>query len=369
MEKQSESAFFKLGYRPELDGLRGVSILLVFIHHIYHPFVPGGFLGVDIFFVLSGFLITSLLLQEFHQTDTINLRNFYLRRCLRLMPAVCFFILCVTFYALLFESPAAFAQTSQAALLTLIYVSNWFYAFGWASANNALGVTWSLAIEEQFYLVSPLILSLALSFKLKRKFMIYSLIIGVLAIAVYRKILWNADANVSRLYYGSDTRADALIIGCLTGLMTSWNLLPYSSRRFKFYLRILSAIVLSILIYLLAFEEWSDPILYNQAGYTVVSLCVALLLLLIIRCPPKFALHILQFTPLVWVGQVSYGLYLWHWASRYFIYRGSVLPPDATHLFLVVILSFGFTILSYYLIEKPFLKLKKRFTSLKAEQA
>lgn len=160
---------FRLSYRPELDGLRGISILLVFVHHFYHPVLPGGFLGVDIFFVLSGFLITSLLLQEWDSKGSINLRDFYIRRALRLMPALLALVLVLGVFAAFFLSGDGALLTYQGIWLTLSYVSNWLYAFHYVSPNNPLGITWSLAIEEQFYLLWPVILRFVLRSGISRR--------------------------------------------------------------------------------------------------------------------------------------------------------------------------------------------------------
>ena len=116
----------KLGYRPELDGLRGISILLVYVHHLYHPIMPGGFFGVDVFFVLSGFLITCLLVQEWEREGSISLKNFYIRRALRLMPAVFTLILVIGGFALIFLDKRRAIETYQGIWLTLSYASNWF---------------------------------------------------------------------------------------------------------------------------------------------------------------------------------------------------------------------------------------------------
>src|SRR5688500_12397183 len=139
-------AEFKLGHRPELDGLRGISIRLVLTLHLGFSFVSGGFLGVDIFFVLSGFLITSLLVQESNSHGRISLKKFYIRRALRLMPAVFVFMIGTGVYALLFLGPEQASLTYQGILLTLSYVSNWVFAFSETVKVGPLGITWSLAI-------------------------------------------------------------------------------------------------------------------------------------------------------------------------------------------------------------------------------
>src|SRR4030042_5470516 len=231
----------KLGYRPELDGLRGISILLVYIHHLYSPLMPGGFFGVDVFFVLSGFLITSLLVQEWGRKGSISLKDFYIRRALRLMPALLLLILITGGFALILLDKKGAIETYQGIWLTLAYASNWFIAFGYFTANNPLGITWSLAIEEQFYLTWPISLSLALRIKLGRRWIICVLAFAVMIIPLHRRLLIEQGANIFRLYYSSDTRADALLVGCLAGLLFSWNLLP-NNKRIGIYMKSLAAV-------------------------------------------------------------------------------------------------------------------------------
>jgi peptidoglycan/LPS O-acetylase OafA/YrhL len=133
-------------------------------------------------------------------------------------------------FALIFLDKKRIVETYQGIWLTLSYASNWLYAFGYFSADNPLGITWSLAIEEQFYLTWPLLLSLALRFKLGRRWILYILALLISLIFLYRRILVDQGTNILRLYYSSDTHADGLLIGCLAGLLISWNLLPNSRR-------------------------------------------------------------------------------------------------------------------------------------------
>jgi peptidoglycan/LPS O-acetylase OafA/YrhL len=350
----------KLGYRPELDALRGISILLVFLHHLYFPLMPGGFLGVDVFFVLSGFLITCLLVEEWDRKSSISLKDFYIRRVLRLMPALLFLILIIAGFALIFLDKNRAIETYQGIWLTLSYASNWLYALRYFSASNPLGITWSLAIEEQFYLTWPLLLGLSLRFKLGRRWILYILILAIVLIPLHRKILVMEGADVLRLYYASDTRADALLIGCLVGLLVSWKLLPHH-KIFEIFMKFLATVGAIYFGYMVGTASWTDLMLYQDGGYTLVALSVAPLLVVLIVWPPKWALLVQKFTPLVWIGRISYGLYLWHWPVREFVYQKQILPSSAAQLATVLILSLLLTALSYHVIEKPFLRWKKRF--------
>ncbi len=143
---------FHLGHRPQLDGLRGVAIFCVLLHHAGIAEIHGGHIGVDIFFVLSGFLITVLLYQEYLQFETINLKRFYIRRFLRLMPALVGLLVIFVAFTLATKSDAALAKSEEAILITALYLSDFAIAFGYATLGG-LSHTWSLAIEERFYLL------------------------------------------------------------------------------------------------------------------------------------------------------------------------------------------------------------------------
>lgn len=358
-EETNSETPFKLGYRAELDGFRGISILLVFIHHAYHTALPGGFLGVDVFFVLSGFLITSLLYEEWQKYGNISLKNFYIRRGFRLMPAVFLVIALLCGYAVFFTDTQTASKTYEGSWLTLTYLSNWFYALSFASADNPLGVTWSLAIEEQFYLIYPIVLLFLLGLKLGKRQIIYAFILAILGIAFYRKYLFEQYTILTRMYYATDTRADGLLVGCFAAFIAAWRVPEKIKNRAFLYVGAVASLI--FLCFMFATATWSDPFLYQRGGYTLVAAAVAILILVIVAYQPKIYLKILRFSPLVWVGRVSYGLYLWHWCVRYFVYEGQSLPSSNTKLAIMVVLSFTFTTLSFYCIEKPFLRLKDRF--------
>jgi len=349
----------KLGYRPELDGLRGISILLVFIHHFYHPLLPGGFLGVDIFFVLSGFLITSLLLEEWDRHGSVSLKNFYIRRGFRLMPAVFLLIFLLAAYAVFFLNKAAADRAFQGIWLTLSYTSNWFYAFGAASADNPLGITWSLAIEEQFYFFFPLLLAAVLRSGIKRSAIILGSVALILVVSVNRALLAVHEVPTQRLYYASDTRADALLLGCLTAFLVGWNLLPL--KRFETSFKAIAVLALAFLSFMVMTASSSDAILY-QGVYVLIEMSIALVLIAVVALRWKLPVMAPRSPPLVWLGSVSYGLYLWHWPIRYFVYDKQLLPPSYFHLAAAIVLSFLFTACSFYCVERPFLKLKDRFS-------
>lgn len=348
---------FQLGYRPELDGVRGISILLVLGLHLVPRLLPGGFLGVDIFFVLSGFLITSLLLQEWSRRNVISLKDFYIRRVLRLGPGLAVFLLALGAYAFLRLNGETAHDVYIGILLTLSYVSNWFIALKPNMPLSILAITWSLAVEEQFYLLWPMVFSLLLVLKVRRRWILTTLALGVVIVAVHRARLWHEGATIKRLYYGTDTHADGLLLGCLIGCLLSWDLIPQS----KIFWRVMNYLALASAIFIVYFAlttPRNEPLLYS-GGFSVAGLAIAVALLALLG-PATLATTLLRVKPLVWLGRISYGLYLWHWPVRGLVF-GNSTQPSATRIIAAVVFSLAITSLSFYLIELPFLRWKKRF--------
>lgn len=350
---------FSLGYRPELDGVRGISILLVLGLHFTPALLPGGYFGVDIFFVLSGFLITSLLLEEWSHHHSISLKHFYVRRALRLGPALLAYLLLLGAYAFVFLKKENAREIYLGIALTLSYVSNWVIALKPDFPAGILAITWSLAVEEQFYLVWPLILSLLLSFKSRRHWILIALVLGIISIALNRTLLWEAGASVRRLYYATDTHADGLLMGCLVGCLVSWNLLP-KSRWLEVFMKCVALASVLFIVFLVLTTKHDNPLLY-VGGLSFAALGIAVSLLTLVSWPAGLAAAVLRFKPLTWVGRISYGLYLWHWPVRGLVF-GKAAQASWKQIVVAVVLSFAITSFSFYLIERPFLRWKKRFS-------
>ena len=351
---------FKLTYRPALDGLRGLAIIGVFAHHAQVPFLAGGFIGVDVFFVLSGFLITALLLQEAEETRRISLRSFYVRRALRLLPA-----LAVLLGALVLV-PRAFGMTrTDAALVSTVsalYASNWVRAFDVLDLE-VLSHTWSLSIEEQFYLLWPPVVAVAVALGLRRRWLMLVAVAGIAEATIARSVLWTTDESWRRLYNGLDTRIDTLLIGALGALVLASlpSLGVLRGRGFR-AIALAAALVLGVAMHVGRIDAHA---MYFGIG-TLVSLCAALVVIATVAAEGGIA-SLLEFGPLVWIGRISYGLYLWHYpvvVGLFDSHRLARLGVDpAWWIPMQIGASLAIATASFYLLERPILRLKQRFGS------
>ena len=345
---------FRAKHFPALDGLRGIAILLVITHHQLIPLpLKGGFLGVDLFFVLSGFLITTLLLTEFDATQTISLKKFYIRRALRLAPALLLYLL-VTLAVTYRLHPEDFIHQLKLVGLALVYMTNWRMAFGWDFTLDPTAIIWSLSIEEQFYLVWPVVLFACLAWRVRRPYIAVGLFVVIVSILAHRHSLLSEGAELHRLYYGSDTRADAPLMGCLIALLPALKL----DRWPRLVSYGLAASAVCAFVYLVSTIEYSDHFLY-LGGYTLIALIAGVLTWTAANDQLGLVQPILEWTPLRWIGKISYGLYLWHWlllkTTSFYYWVGD---HDAWIRLLVALLVSG---ACFYLVEQPFNNLKKKF--------
>lgn len=343
-----------LGYRKGLDGLRGVAVLSVMIYH--SGLIRGGFLGVDVFFALSGFLITSLLLEERAATGAVDIRSFYFRRALRLLPALLVF---VAFWSslLLAGVPAElWPLVGGYVAAVLFYVANWAGVHG--MLLGIFGQTWSLAIEEQFYLIWPLAL-VVLARRVGRPARLAALLTAAaLASLAWRLYLALAGASVDRLYFGTDTHADGLLIGAaLAAWLAGGRLgsLASASRPCRVAAAV-SAITLAAVLL-------AAPAPGYAYGVSVVAVLATAGLILDVMMQGSPIARLLEAGWLAGVGRISYGLYLWHFSV--FTHLGTLRRPgEAAAPLLPSIAAWGITfaaaLLSYFIVERRFLACKGR---------
>jgi len=346
-------ADFKLGQRRSLDGVRGLAILFVLLSHIQSLPFGGGFIGVDLFFVLSGFLITTLLLEERQETGTVSLKAFYVRRALRLLPALVAMLAAMVVLSSAFDAPAEAAKTRTSAVMALLYSSNWFLAAK-AFPSPGLSATWSLSVEEQFYLVWALLLITLMKLKVPPRGMIAVVAGGVLLSAGLRALLWKATGSFDRVFFGSDAHADGLLAGSLAGLLLSQGWAPPSR-----ILRPAGQVTLGAL-FLFLYWGWMADDYVLAWGLFVLNLGMTALVVALVRDPGPLLLGFFEFGPLVWLGRVSYGVYLWHMVV--FGYSGRIpLLERAGSWPLTVGLAIAVAALSFIVLEHPLLRLKRHF--------
>ena len=360
-----EPAPVRFRHFPALDGLRGVAVLAVMACHLeflmpeLHPIVQGGFLGVDIFFVLSGFLITSILLSEQDATGTIDLKNFFIRRFLRLGPALWFFLICLYLggNVLLPTDEAKIIYENDNFFYTIFYLMNWHRAYGNGATGN-LNHTWSLAIEEQFYIIWSLALFKAFSGTLARR-KIAILTAGMIAILIlWRSVRAVAVTDLDVIYYSTDTRIDGLLIGCLASMIYCWRLFPigiFASVRFR-----IAAVIAPVLALAIYFEFSHHDVLLYMGTLSVFSASIAVIILWLVTRQSSLMHTFLENHLLTSTGRISYSLYLWHHCMYEF--SRTVFNSPLVQVTVGILFAVAASGLSYILIERPILKIKNRFT-------
>lgn len=325
----------------ELDGLRAIAVASVVIFHAYgENALAGGYLGVDIFFVISGYIITRILLREHRQTGGISLKGFYLRRMRRIWPALTVLLATVAVVETvrMAISERTFASdTFILALASIAGVMNWIRAFEY-SGGGIFGHIWSLAVEEQFYLLWPPLLVFCLRFQNRSATPVIPVII--LAILLWRTFLVLSGAPPERTYNGLDTRADALLIGCCFALREGGN--PFSATRMAGF-----GAASCILLAMLAFVSWTSAFM-NSAGFTIAALCAAFWVAET-ASPHRLTTQTLGARPMVWLGLRSYSLYLWHYPV--IVWMNMTDLPHGVAMPLAILISLVMADLSYRFVE------------------
>lgn len=340
------------GRTDSLDGLRGLAILLVVASHVTASRLPlGGMIGVTLFFVLSGFLITSQLVRESERTGRVDFKAFYARRALRLLPALVVMLLVTPVVLWLAEDPALTARVIPASLVVLFYLSDFFRAAG--DTLVVYGHTWSLAVEEQFYLVWPVLLVLVLMRYLPRKATYGVLIALAVAFGLWR-VTASAVLPFERTYFSVDTNALGLVLGAVLAFRR-----PVWSNRMAGVVAIAATLAL-LLFAVIPLEPKSDMYYLGLTyGAPVAALlgAVAIAGARLVRGP-------LSFPPLVFFGRISYGLYLWHDVLLQMNPGGE--PINDKWRAVAVLAATVLAVASWVLVEYPALQMKKRFERAEA---
>ena len=347
-----------MGYRPALDGIRAIALLAVLLYHFEVPSLPGGFLGVDVFFVVSGYLITSLLLEEWGRDGRIDRRQFWLRRGRRLLPALGVLLVVVCAWAVLFV-PDALDELRGDAVAAVFYVTNWRFIVDGQSYFEALGRPpllqhlWSLAVEEQWYLVWPLVLA----FALRRaggaaRRLVVPVLVAAGGSALWMAVLYDPTGDSSRVYFGTDTHASGLLIGAAAALCWSPWRWPDTAHRARPELDVLGGVALVGLV--VAMLRWgSDSTTLYRGGFVVVALLAIAVVAIAVHPGARWLTAGLSIPLLVWIGRRSYGLYLWHWPVVVVFRQRDLGWSWGATVALWTVLTVGLAELSYRVIETP----------------
>ena len=358
----------KSKYLPSIDSLRALAVLAVIIYHVDVNYLPGGFLGVDLFFVLSGYLISSLIIKEFRKTGTVNLYNFYIRRARRLLPAV-YFMITIGLVVMVLFNEVLLRKSHLDAIFGYIYSSNWWYIFHKLDYFDSFGAQspfkhlWSLAIEEQFYMIFPLLFLLVNgkkkskdgTYKLNKNFLY--VVLGLILVSLIAHILLFDINNISRIYFGTDTRAFSLLVGVVGAILYPMERLhskvtPQQNMIYSVVSLASIATLITVMVYTSEYNTW----LY-RGGFLLVAI---LGLIVIISSGKQHTLmsKLLSFKPIVFIGKISYSLYLWHFPILVLTTPVSEIGnPNIFFVILRIVLTFAVAIVSYVFVETPIRKL------------
>lgn len=348
-------------YIQSVDGLRAVAVIAVLLYHLGIDWIPGGFLGVDLFFVISGYVITGLILDSIERSGGLDLRAFYLSRVRRLLPALIAMVIFTTIYIgvyapetvrrFLSDLPYVFTGTMNWALVNR--QQDYFEAIG---RPPLLQHTWSLAVEAQFYLIWPLVLLFVLRYFGKKNISLVALAIALasgIALFVYSIQIDIRESAVSHVYFGTDTHSIGLFLGA--ALAVSWkpqNLTKEITKRAQDFIDLIGVFGFLGLLSAFLFINESDPTLYRVA-FPLTAIFGCATLISVIHPASRFA-PLLSTKPALWIGERSYGIYLWHWIVLQLTRPSLDLVGDDWALYsLRVLIVFALADISYRYIETP----------------
>jgi len=354
-----------------LDGLRAFALLIIMGFHFGVGWLQGGFFSLDIFYVLSGYLITGLLLGEYRRRGRIRLGAFWLRRARRLLPALLVVLVAVTLYVRYVAPAGLYPEFRTSALSALFYFSNWWQigaSSNYFVANGAvypLTHTWSLAVEEQFYLVWPLVafavLHLSRTFAKGVRNLLVVSAVGTVASTTLMALLYSPTANLTRLYFGTDTHAQSILLGAVLACTLTMiqmrrgedGMAPGATtatgRSLLTALGIAGFLGTFALTYALRGTSGFD----YRGGFLLSAGSAAAIIVGSVCVPRGPIARLLSLRVLVWIGTVSYGAYLWHFPLFLYLGTGRTGLDGLSLLALRFASTFAFAAASYYLVERP----------------
>lgn len=347
-------------YMPGLDGLRAIAVLGIIIYHLNKQWLTGGFLGVDTFFVISGYLITSLLLKEYDDTGIIKLKSFWIRRLKRLLPAVIVLLMVVGTATLLLKSDNII-RVKHDIIAAIFYVSNWWYIakdvnYFEQFSFMPLKHLWSLAIEEQFYIFFPVIL-VTLLLTIKKRYKIGFIFWGVSIISLgLMMFIYSINGDHSRVYFGTDTRLQTLLLGVILAfLWPPFKLKNDPPKVVKYVIDSIGSLSFIVLILLFFIINDETNWIYD-GGFYLISILTLFIIASVVH-PSTWIAKIFSNPVLVFIGKRSYSLYLWNFAVISFVHSYYVDGQIPVYVYFIDIsLTIIFAELSYRFIETPFRK-------------
>ena len=363
----------RIPHLPALDGLRGAAVAAVVAFHL--GITTGGYLGVDLFFTLSGFLITSLLVAEWRARGRIDLTTFWVRRARRLVPAMLLVLAAVALATRRWASNTTFDRVRHDSWATLAYVANWRSVLAgtdyWdqSARPSPLEHTWSLAIEEQFYVVWPLLAVAVLTWWHRRRAratagppspeqaragldrLLALTVVLAVASAAAALLAYRGPDDANRVYFGTDTRAAAILLGAGLALATA-RFGTIATRRGRIALEALAVAALVPLGWAWLYLPGTDERLY-RGGLLLCGVAGVIVLAAASHPRPGPIARVLAIPPLRWLGLISYGLYLWHWPVIIFFTPGRTGWYDGGLVLARLAISLALAVASYWLLEKP----------------
>ena len=331
------------------------------VAHAGAPFLRAGGVGVDIFFVLSGFLISSILIDEWRRRSDIALGQFYIRRALRLVPCLCMTVAFFVLYHRLLGDPFSFVDPA----VSLTYTMNWARALDYLGMS-ALRHTWSLGIEEQFYLLWPLALTVLLPHVNSRASLARFLIAAAIGFGVYRYAMAGSYSD-QRIYFGLDTHCDGLLWGAA---MVPISELLRNASLHRFWHLVLGRVIVPLALLAMALMAWlfawGDDWMW-RFGFGAVAIASSALVLDLVAGRCSVLRGVLEIPVLRWLGKISYGLYLWHFPIYDLLNRLHIGSGWKTRFLIGGSCTVAVAAISYYGVERHFLKLKDRFHATSVE--